>query len=69
LKIGGVGEDQVSVIELDCPASAWFGDASFSDDDRVTSRIAEVFDDDAKAFVTAAGVHPHTLAYREARTV
>jgi hypothetical protein len=67
LKIDPVSEDQVSVIELDCPASAWFSDASASDVDGPSGVIAIVIDDDSKAFVTAAGIHPHTLAHRELR--
>jgi hypothetical protein len=68
-KIGGVDEDQRPVIELDRPSSAGFGDTSVDDGDGVSSRIAEVFDDDPKSFVTAGGVNPHTVADREVRTV
>lgn len=64
-----VTEDQVSVIEFDCPASAWFGNARVSDGDGVSGRIAEVIDDGAKAFVTAAGIHPYPFTHREVGVV
>ncbi len=47
LNIGGVNKDQVSVIKLDCPALAWFGDPTVPNSDRVSGRIAEVFNDHA----------------------
>ena len=69
VKIGGVSEGQGPVVELDGPAPAWFGDATVSDDDGVSSRIAEVFDDDPEELATATGIHPHTVAHRKVRTV
>lgn len=59
----GVSEDQVSVIELDCPASARFRDVSVSDGDGVSEPTAEVIDDGAKALITTAGVHRYTLTW------
>ena len=69
LKIGGVSEDEVSVVELDRPASARSADKSVSDGDCAARRITKVIDDDATALITAAGIGQHTLAYREIRTV
>ena len=65
VEVHAVGEDEVAVVELDCPPPTGFGDADVTDGDGATGRIAEVLNDDADTLVTTGGVHPHTFAHRQ----
>ena len=67
-EIAGVREDQIPLIQLNGPAAGGLGNANRSDGDTVASKITEILNDDPTAFITAVGIHPHTLAHREVIT-
>ena len=65
VEVHAVGENEVAVVELDCPPPTGLSDADVTDGDGATRRIAEVLNDDADTPVTTDGVHPHTFAHRQ----
>jgi hypothetical protein len=64
-EFGAIDEHQAAVIEGDCPPSTRIGNVLAADIDAIASVLAEIVDNDSRAFVAGAGVDTHPAAHRK----
>jgi hypothetical protein len=64
-EFGAIDEHQAAVIEGDCPPSTRIGNVLAADIDAIASVLAEILDNDSRAFVAGAGVDTHPAAHRK----
>jgi hypothetical protein len=62
-EFGAIYEHQAAVIEGDCPSSTRIGNVLAADIDAIASVVAEIVDNDSRAFVAGAGVDTHPAAH------
>jgi hypothetical protein len=64
-EFGAIDEHPAAVIEGDCPPSTRIGNVLAADIDAIASVLAEILDNDSRAFVAGAGVDTHPAAHRK----
>jgi hypothetical protein len=64
-EFGAIDKHQAAVIEGDCPPSTRIGNVLAADIDAIASVVAEIVDNDSRAFVAGAGVDTHPAAHRK----